>query len=229
MGIFDKNKTEVTNQDITENQNVNVQDVDGLTIAGNEGGSITVYSTDQNAFDNASRLAADAVSFAEAIAGDSLRLSLESSNLVATAGQRAQENVVDIAGGAISEIGNSQRNALAFGEQSLAAVADNARDFGVELSNNSRDFAAALRGFASDAADNATDLFERALSFVGASAKASQDSLGSTVTALNTIAREQSKSTDERVAEVSGNALKYTLLAVVGLAVAAVAYGALKK
>ncbi len=76
--------------------------------------------------------------------------------------------------------------------------------------------------FADDRAAEQIDvfggLFNGVLNFVKDLQSDAQSMLGSTVTALNAIAVEQNKSTDQRVAEISGNATRNVLFAVVALA-----------
>lgn len=154
MGIFDRSRSETVNTEVTENRNIAAQETEGISVVGAEGG-VTIISTDQNAFDNATGLAERAI----ALSGE-----------VALGGERGAERVLD-----------------------------------------------ALTG-----------LYNRSLDFVTGTTERQQTSLGNTVTALNTIAREQSKSTDERVAEIAGMSQRNLLWIVGGLALAGLAVYAIR-
>lgn len=87
-------------------------------------------------------------------------------------------------------------------------------------------------GRVSGAYETAANYQERALSgaldFSAEILGASQKTIGSTVTALQEIGREQNKSTDERLAEVSGNAIKYVTIAIAAVGLGLLAWSAMK-
>lgn len=76
-------------------------------------------------------------------------------------------------------------------------------------------------GKASGAFETAASYQDRALDtsldFVGNILDVNQKTLGNQVAALNAIATENNKSADQRVAEISGNAIKYTTYAVIAI------------
>jgi hypothetical protein len=148
---------------------------------------------------------------------------------------------------ALSSVGDISANALAettdLGRSAIAGVsnayADSATYQGKALQETADIGRAAIAGISNAYADSATyqgqaleaisagantlseglaNAYSSALEFArGLQAKAT-DQIGSTVSALNAIAVEQNKSSDQRLAEVSGNAVKYVT---VGVAVVA--------
>lgn len=209
MGLFGggnrSTSTTEFNQE-TNSEQTNIQDTEGIAASG-IGGNLTIIQTDQNAFGDASRLAQGALDVASGIGSDALSLSLATTDRVSTFGLRSIETVADLAAQNSADTQAFGRAAFSTVEQSLGAVGD-----AYEGANNS-----------------IGDLFRGALSFIGDLQSSAQNQLGSTVTALNTIAREQSKSTDERVAEVSGNAIKYVAIIVGVIALGATAYAVTRK
>ena len=85
-----------------------------------------------------------------------------------------------------------------------------------------------VSGAYSDAADYQDRALSKSLDFADGILSASQKSVNSTVTALQDISREQNKSTDQRVAEISGNAIKYVSIAVGAIGLGFVAWAALR-
>lgn len=243
MGIFDSSKSSTSNQTTNYSENRNVQDTEGVVVAG-AGGDVTVISTDYNAFDNAAALARQAVDFASGVASDAQSLSLNQTRAIIDAQKNAISANTDVTRSALVEVGAANKNALGLVDQLYGSALDFGSDIvSGSLSSLTRGQSDALgavadansgalgaiKSFASQAQTGVEDAFDRALTFAKGLVATSQDSLGGTVTALNTIAREQSKSTDERVSEVSQSAIKYMAIAVGALALAAVAYGAFKK
>jgi hypothetical protein len=98
---------------------------------------------------------------------------------------RSTQSIADLSRDALAENANTLKEALNFADQQTNEVS------------------AAYH----DASLTTSSLFDKALDYLG-------HLTGDTVTALNAISVEQNKSTDERVAEVSTNATKYTLLAI---------------
>jgi hypothetical protein len=119
-------------------------------------------------------------------------------------------DVLEIPGAALDAVVDTSAKAL----DAFADNADRSFEFSEELFGNSLDFAGK---FAENQSERYTD-FARgivgdSLEQVADTVKRSQDSLATTVTALNTISREQSKSTDERVQELA----KYVVIGVIAL------------
>lgn len=87
-------------------------------------------------------------------------------------------------------------------------------------------------GRVSGAYESAADYEYRALGssldFVRDLQRSSLSQVGETVSALNAISTEQNKSTDQRVAEISQNAIKYVIWGVGLLVVGVVAYSAMR-
>lgn len=95
-------------------------------------------------------------------------------------------------------------------------VLDSALGYGRSLSQDS--IASVASAYDKANISNET-LFSKALSFLTDLQSKAQDSLGDTVKALNAISVEQNKSTDQRVAEVSENTVKYMIYGVIGIAI----------
>lgn len=216
MGLFSSSNrststTELTT--VTQTEQSNQQDFEGNAISGTEG-SVTIIQTDQNAFDSAAALARQSLEVGEMLGRDAFDLSRVVSENSQSFGLRAIDAVV----GANLDAQAFGRSAFSTVERSLGAVGD------------AYEGAAAYQKSALTAVvDGVGDFFRDALGFVGDLQQNAQSQLGSTVTALNTIAREQSKSTDERVAEVSGNAIKYVAIIVGVVALGATVYAINKR
>lgn len=219
MGSSSRASTSTASTTNQTSRNLNLQDTEGVTV-GEAGGNVTVVQTDHNAFDRATSLAERAVEAGTDLGKDAQRLSLETSQLVTEQSRRTLETVNDLASGALSEYGNLTGKALSFGEQAFSAV-DKALG---QVSGAYQDAAQYNKAALTTVADQSESLIDRALNFVKDLQGKASDQLGSTVTALNTIAREQSKSTDERVAEVSQNAMRNVLIIVGIITVGGVAY-----
>lgn len=121
----------------------------------------------------------------------------------------------------------STQSALDFGARSLSTVdsafakASAAQfDATAQVAGASRLVADAYSGASSSVIDSVSGFFKSALSFVGDLQSNSQTQLGNTVTALNTIAKENSTSADQRVAQVSTDAIRYVVYGVAALAAA---------
>ena len=113
--------------------------------------------------------------------------------------------VVDTSAKALDAFADNADRSFEFSEELFGGALDFAGDFAEKQSERYTDFA---RGLVSSSLEQVSDTVQR-----------SQDSLAGTVTALNTIAREQSKSTDERVQELA----KYVVIGVVLLGLGFVA------
>ncbi len=124
-------------------------------------------------------------------------------------------SITDLARSVLGSNQDTLLRSFDFLDDSRSDTLDFASDSNRLVANSTRD----ALDFASERSADQLDLFGGVLGFVKDLQRDAQSMLGSTVTALNAIAVEQNKSTDQRVAEISGNATKYVLLAVVSLAV----------
>lgn len=115
-------------------------------------------------------------------------------------------NVQDVEGVTVGEVGGN----FTFTSTDMNAIGE-----AHELARKSLDVGKALQS------EN--------LAFIGDFFSRAQASLGSTVTALNTIAREDSKSGDERIAEIAGSAQKQIILIVGIIAAAVVGFAIFRK
>lgn len=211
MGSSSRASTTTAQTTNQVSRNLNLQDTEGVTI-GEAGGNVTVVSTDHNAFADASALARDSVGVAEALGRDALNLSLQQTREVSS-------TLLDLSKGAISEVGNIAGTALTFGdrafgtvEKALGEVSGAYMDASAfqkaalqEVSASNASALDAVGGFFRDAFTGVTE-------FIGGLQTNAQDQLGETVTALNAIAVEQNKSTDQRLQESTEKMLKYTLI-----------------
>jgi septal ring-binding cell division protein DamX len=85
------------------------------------------------------------------------------------------------------------------------------------------------RGMVETVSDTVSDLFGGVISFVKDLTMQSQHTVADTVASVNSIATENSKSVDQRLAETSGQSQKYMLIGVGILALAVVAVTVFKK
>lgn len=141
-----------------------------------------IYQSDYGAIESAFGFAGDAVSLASGVARDAIA---------------SNENT----------LGDALRESLGFGRESFEVASSALReslDFADTqtdraISTSERSYETAL-GFGAD-------IFDRSISAVSNVLSDGQQQLGSTVTALNSIAREQATSTDQRVQDIAKNAL----------------------
>lgn len=224
MGSSSRATTQTASTTNNVSRNLNLQDTEGVTV-GEAGGDVTIVSTDHNAIGAATDLAARSVDVADSLGRAGLELSIATSR-----------EVRDLASGAISEVGNVAGAALNFGDRAFGTVE---KALG-QVSGAYQDSAAyqkqaltAVQDTQQNALDTVTDLFRDAFTgvtdFIGNLQGKAQTQLGETVTALNAIAVEQNKSSDQRIAEISENSIKYVLIAVGVLATGAVAFAIFKK
>lgn len=200
MSVAKPKTTTTTNTPTTNtSKNLNLQDTSGITV-GEAGGDITIVNTDMNAFDRATDLAQRTVDVGEQIARDALQLSLDTTNRVVDDARSSRDFALNVGEKAINSVSAAYQSSAQFQQNAANLVANSSENF-----------------------------FDKALAFGKDLLQKSQDSLGSTVTALNASYREQSKGTDERVAEISGNAIKYTVGAVVVVALLALGFAAWRK
>lgn len=133
-------------------------------------------------------------------------------------------------GDAVREIGRSQDLAYGFGEaafgtvdRALASVSGAYRDAATVQQDALDTVSQESERTTSLIATLAGDFVEGLAKFAKDATTTTQETIGETVTALNAIAVEQNKSTDQRVAEISANATKYVVIGVGILAAAAAA------
>lgn len=94
-------------------------------------------------------------------------------------------------------------------------VAESISRSGLELSlQQTREISDLSRSAIDEVSTSAGSFYDKAISFAKDITQRSGDTLADTVEALNAISVEQNKSTDQRVAEISQNAIRYTLIAV---------------
>jgi len=192
----------------TVSRNLNIQDTEGLAI-GEAGGDVTIIQTDMNAFDDASELARRSLDVSESLARESFAVI-----------QRSTEEAFDFGGSAFEVSSDALKEVAQAGRESQEFAGSALR----EVSQISGDALSQVRAGFEAAGDFVANLFGRSLDFVRGTTERQQESLGETVSALNVIAREQSKSTDERVAEVAAGAQKNIVIIVGVIAAGALGY-----
>lgn len=115
---------------------------------------------------------------------------------------------------ALGRLGSAYENAASVQGEALAGVVDLA-------DRNTSRIAQISEGAISATSEAAGSFFDKALSFAASLSSKQQSTLGETVSALNAVAVENSKSTDQRVAELAEGSQK-TILIALGIAVAGV-------
>jgi hypothetical protein len=205
MGLFDHSTSNANVTNETENTNapVNVQDSGGAQVFENKG-DVNNYTmlTDYNAIDDATQLAQKSVDAATYLGDNAQQLSLKTSQLVADVLQSSQEDsqalIAKNTAGTIDAITETTRNAL---DATIAAQGG-------------------ARQAESDAlqtvAENSRSNLNTVIDFVGGIQSKFQDTISSTVDALQKIGKEQNTSTDQRLADTTTTITKY---AIVGVAV----------
>jgi hypothetical protein len=138
-----------------------------------------------------------------------------------------------LAGIAASEFGTgavvaASKNALDFSAGTVARTTDALTQFGDSAFNTVERSLAVVSGAYETAADYQARALGSSLDFVRDLQSTSQKTLGDTVGALNQISLEQNKSTDQRVAEISSNAIKYVIYGVGLLVLGVVGYAMAK-
>lgn len=214
--------TETTTQNVS--RNLNIQDVEGVTV-GEAGGDVSIQMTDFNAIDRATSLAERSVDAGERIAleqSDFLRdISSDVGSIVRDAfgfGRSTQQEALDA-------IGTSQSRAFGFASDSQAE----AFSFASASQAEARSTSQRALDFAEDVTVGAGDFIREALGFSRGVVEAQQASLSQTAAVLQTSAREASKSTDERVAEISAQGQRTVLIAVGIIAAGLVAFAAFRR
>lgn len=182
--MHNENKSRQTQTSSTSVSNLNVQDTEGVTVAGNEG-PVNVYTTDQRLADAA-----------EAMASEALRV-----------GGNALTDAFDVSRDVVDHAGRSIKDAFGFADNLAADViaesADTRRDT-FEFTTDTLDMGERLVGNMRSFTEG---LFGDAVEAVTGVVKESQAQLGNTVSNINTIARQQATSSDERVQNIAEKAL----------------------
>lgn len=195
-------------------KNLSLTDTSGITV-GETGGDLTIINTDQNAFDIVSEIARGAVDAGQSLAEEGFSTAEYFAKLFNDSSTYAQGAAYDFSAGfgdkafstvdrAVGTIQDSNTRAL----DSITSSNENALDI---LSNT---FKGAFQGI--------TD-------FVGGLQEKAQSQLGSTVEALNAIAVENNKSSDQRIAEISTSTTRNIVIVIAILAASGVAYAVFKK
>lgn len=248
-GSSSRQDTSTSSQTLQTSRNLNLQDTSGVTIADNAG-PVTFVSSDMNAIGDAVDLANSVAQIgADNLARTTDLIQATNNGVLGLLGNQSDavlSYTSDINATAIDAVGSAQDNALKFGGDALSSVGDafrtfaaslsgafgNANDNALNLASNSTERAIAAvvnsgadnRAFAGDVLSNVSDfakgIFGTSLGAIADLQKQSQTQLGNTTTALNEIARQSSTSTDQRVADVSTNALKVAAVMVALVAAA---------
>lgn len=222
MGILDRSSSVTQNLTEQVNRPVNVQDSAGAQVFDTGGGDIYAVSTDYNAIGSATELARASVEAGVKSAEGANDLALSVSRMAFQSSESLANLVAD----------SSSENLRA--TQSLARDTTYAT---ADIAGRAIDSAEASRSQIADIAESANSRIQStaqgalntSLDFVRGLQTKFQDTVSSTVDALQRIGVEQNKSTDQRVAEVSQNATKYVVIGLVVLGVATVAVFALRK
>lgn len=187
-------------------QNLNVQDTDGVTIANSD--NVQVLATDFNAIESAGEVALSAIE----------------------SGRDLSRQIVDLGFGALDtgkeflaigseSIVKGQRDALDFAESGMNRILTTGVDFFTESlasSDGARDAVFDLGGDLFSALLTAgRGFFDSALDTAKGALSSSQSQVGSTVSALQSIAKEQTTSDSARLQQV----VLYALGAVVVLVI----------
>ncbi len=236
-----KQEQETNNYVANTSENTNVQDAEGIVI-GKSGGDVNVYSvsTDHNAVGSATDLAKLSVNAAEYLGAQSMELSRDTSERIARFGEYSLDAVAGSYADALRSANQSADTALDYQRLALGTVAESNFDALSAVSESWLSAAEATQHAQGQAyqanqsalnvvTDTVRDMFGGVTEFIGRLQGQSQDTLSSTVTSLNAVARENSKSTDQRLAESTDKMMKYAVIGVGLLAVAFIATAAMKK
>lgn len=184
MGFFSADKKVKTNTTTnTSNTQIGFQDVDGPAILGSNN---VIMQSD-----------AGAIAAGEGIAREALRAASDSSKDALGFGSSIAGDAFDLTDRASDRLAAGFNDALNFSNAAASrehSTLSDALDFG--------------RATVSDQTSFAKDIFGQSLDAVTGVLKEGQAQLGNTVSNLNTIARQQSTSSDERIQQIAGTALK---------------------
>jgi hypothetical protein len=201
LSLFDSGrKTSTTNQTQVSNTSIGFEDVSGTAVAGSNN---LIQVSDQGAISAASDIAGSALDKIDRARADSIASVVDSGRSSLEFGARITADALEVVRGSRELEGRALENALEFAhsgrELEREAYAD-ALGFAGERSKES-----ALAQ--ADAFSGVKEAFASSLSFAKDLFGANVNLIGETVTGLNTIAREQSTSTDERVQDIATKGL----------------------
>lgn len=191
-------------------KNLNLQDTSGITV-GEAGGDITIVNTDHNAFDRASELAMESLAVSQSLGEDAFATSEYFAKLFAEGSAYSLDAVTGFGDSAFSAVDQLFADSAAYQNKALTAVQDTQADALSTVSDLFRDAFTGVTDFVKDLQGNA------------------QTQLGETVTALNAIAVENNKSSDQRIAEISEGTTRSVIWIVAIIVVGGVAYAAFKE
>jgi len=187
-------QTSTTTNNYVQNTSIGLSDVEGGAIVG-EGN--TVNYLDGGAIGAGAEIARQSL----LLSSDTARAALDSIRDQASGGFAFADTVnsrsLNFADSALSNVNNFFTDALSFS----SAASD--REQQTFLSSLNR-----IGEQANESTNFAKDIFGRSLDAVTGVLKEGQAQLGTTVSNLNTIAREQSTSNDERVQAIASQAIK---------------------
>lgn len=189
------------------NENNNVSNTNGGVNISKLGGGSTVINTDAGAIKGITQTAGDSIALAGQVSSDSQALLKSLANSVLDFSRSTGTMVADTTL-------TSQKQAFQFGENAFSVVE--------QTTNDAQNFE---KSALNTVADSQAGAFRDALDFVGKVVGNAQESLGSTVAAINEIGKQQNTSADQRVQDTATTAIKYVAigLGVIGVA-AAVAF-----
>ena len=191
-------------------KNLNLQDTSGITV-GEAGGDITIINTDMNAFDRASDLAQRSLDVGANLAGDAFATSEYFAKLFAEGSAYSLDAVSDFGKEAFSSVDQIFADSAAYQNKALTAVQQTQDNALSTVNDLFRDTFVGVTDFLKDLQGTA------------------QTQLGDTVTALNAIAVENNKSSDQRIAEISDKTTRSVVIIVAIIVVGGVAYAAFKE
>lgn len=230
MGFFDsKRKTvnETTNN--VDNTSIGLEDISGTAVVGSNN---LITLSDSGALSTAARIAGDSIAAVDSARADAIGGVVDSARSGFEFGARVTADALDVVAGSREIEGRALTNAFEFANSGRAMEREaftDALDFAGARSKESAQatnaaffeslgFTRDVLGFAGErAAESAgaqSDAFTQSLTFAKDLFAGNLNLIGETVTGLNTIAREQSTSSDERVQSIATKAL-YVVGAVV--------------
>lgn len=216
------NKTQDTSSTYNTSKNLNLSDTSGITV-GETGGDLTIINTDQNAFDIVSEIARGAVDAGQTLAEEGFSTAEYFAKLFNDSSTYSQGAAYDFS----SKFGDSAFSSV---DRAVGAIQDSssrALDAVYDTSANALNKVTSSNESALDLLSNTfKGAFQGVTDFVSNLQEKAQSQLGDTVTALNAIAVENNKSSDQRIAEISTNTTKYIVIALAVLVTGAVAYSA---
>jgi hypothetical protein len=228
MGLFDRSSSTTQNLEQNENRPITITDSDYAQVI-EAGGDVYAVNTDYNAIDRATELAARSLDVGESIVRDGLRTIEETSRMTTNAAVDLGEGAFDLA--YESQYLNAQvaGRAVQSAEFSSELVADFSSDALFATSDLARGFGESTERLAGNVQDQAGDFLNTTLEFTRGLQTKFQDTISSTVDAIQRIGVEQNKSTDQRLAESTETTLKYALIALGVMALGLVGFAATRR